>query len=176
MPNMHRVPQNIKKVAERYGITLVFYARCKLARLCSRILGERRKKASGKSPQSALRCRCFRAPRILRKVLARKYELSIVNDKGAHFPAHCYASGYALRLMNKSKNREARKLAEGCYIRKRASVSVCDSSTALHSSEMGFLENVLLHPSPPLFSGCGISGCGISGCGIILLSRPLDFC
>lgn len=24
MPNMHRVPQNTKKVAERYGITLVF--------------------------------------------------------------------------------------------------------------------------------------------------------
>lgn len=156
MPNMHRVPQNTKKVAERYGITLVFYARCKLARLCSRILGERRKKASGKSPQSALRCRCFRAPRILRKVLARKYELSIVNDKGAHFPAHCYASGYALRLINKSKNREARKLAEGCYIRKRASVSVCDSSTALHSSEMGFLENVLLHPPPPLLSSLDV--------------------
>lgn len=48
MPHMHRVSHNMKKVAERYGITLAFSPSCKLASLCSRISAERRKKACGK--------------------------------------------------------------------------------------------------------------------------------
>lgn len=45
---LHRVSHNMKKVAKRYGISIVFSAPCKLARLCSRIPGERKKEGCGK--------------------------------------------------------------------------------------------------------------------------------
>lgn len=136
----------MKKVTERYRITLAFSGPSKLARLCSRIPGKRREKACGKKALKSLgqlccQC-CAQNPAILQKVgqtghcvteRAREHELSLVEDKGAHLPTDCHACGCEPRFNEmkipnkKSKNREARELAEAHYIGKSADdcVSVC---------------------------------------------------
>lgn len=78
----------------------------------------------GKALKKRFLLSVFWSSPILRKVLARNYELPIVNDKAAHLPVHSHAWVYEPRfnqtkILNKSNNREARKLAEACYIRKR---------------------------------------------------------
>lgn len=158
MPYMHSVPQHEKGRREIHDRTS-FPAPCKVARLCSRIPGELRKKACAKKHSNRyvdcsvavvykipLSCGRFSVAQTGHCVNERAWlhELSIGKDKRAHLPTNCHACGCVqrfneIKILNKSKDREARQLAEAQYIRKGASDCESDHLIALYSSEMGFL-------------------------------------
>lgn len=78
---------------------------------------------------------------------AKEHDLSIEKGRGAHLPTLCNACSCGPqfsknKILNKSKDREARESIKAYYIRKRRRDCVSDTSIALYSSEMGFLENV----------------------------------
>lgn len=60
MPYLHKVSHNVKKVAKRHGVNIVFSAPCKLSGLCSRVVqGDKRKAKCTTRTSPGM----FRAPR-----------------------------------------------------------------------------------------------------------------
>lgn len=163
IPYMHRVSHNMKEVAERYGISIAFSAPCKLARMCSRIPGEHKKGGCGKKhshryvecavgvvyeiPLSCGRSYVGQTGRCVND-RAREHELSIGKIQGAHLATHCLSCCCEprfkeIKILKKSKSKDARELVEAYYIKRKGSACVSDTSITLYDSEMGFLQEVM---------------------------------
>lgn len=162
VPYVHRLSHNLKKVATRYGIPVVFSAPNKLAQLCPRITrdGPRGCQKQHTNPvRSCIEGVVYEIPldcgrsyigqtgRCINDRL-REHANSIGKCDNAHLPAHCKACHCEPRfkqvsILGKSGDKTSRELLEAYFIKKKGSDCVSDTSITLYSAEMCFLEKML---------------------------------
>lgn len=164
MPYMRKVSHNLKRVATRFHVPIVFSAPCKLASLCKRINGKRKtsccEKKHGvqyvdcqvgviyKIPLTCGKVYIGQSGRCVNERL-REHDLSMKNGTGSHLPHHCRecGNGCAPRLkdtqiVGKSRDTVARELREAYLIQKFRADCISEPSLSLFSNEYRFLDNM----------------------------------
>lgn len=161
VPYLHKVPHNLKKVAMRYGVPVVFSTPSKLSQLCPRIATDSRKKACGKRhdkplvqcavgvvykiPLACGRSYIGQTGRCLNDRL-RENAQNLKTNNGAHLTTHCKSCRKCERrfsgtkILGRSKNQKARELLEAHRIRLKGKDCVSDTSVVLFNAETRFLE------------------------------------
>lgn len=105
MPYIHKISHNLKKVAERQGVSVVFSAPCKLASLCARIGNEGRTRGACKinHVKPFIECKTgvvYRIPLACGKVYIgqtgrcvnrrlQEHSTSLSGDQGSNLAVHC---------------------------------------------------------------------------------------
>lgn len=162
VPYMHKVAHNIKKVAKRHGVPVVFSAPRKLAGLCPRISaqGARRRECEIKHAEKFVTCATgvvYLIPLKCGRVYvgqtgrcvnerAGEHQRSIKNKERANLPAHCIAcSGCEpflknIRILGRSSDKGSRELLEAYHIKTRGENCVSDTSVSLYNAEKNFFE------------------------------------
>lgn len=162
VPYVHRVSHNLKKVATRYGIPVVFSAPNKLAQLCPRITREGPRgcqKQHAKHFRDCVEGVVYEIPLDCGKSYVgqtgrcindrlREHANSIGKSENAHLPAHCKACRCRpcferVLILGRSRDQTARELLEAFYIKKKGSDCVSDTSIVLYSAEMCFIQSML---------------------------------
>lgn len=128
----HKVAHNLKRVATKYRVPIVFSAPRKLGGLCSRISGKKKSDSCGKKHATKYVGRkvgtLYQIPLMCDKVYIgqsgrcinyhlRAHDLSIKNGTGSHLPIHGRNCGCTPRLketiiMDRSRDTVERELAE----------------------------------------------------------------
>uniref|UniRef100_A0A224ZA17 Tick transposon n=1 Tax=Rhipicephalus zambeziensis TaxID=60191 RepID=A0A224ZA17_9ACAR len=154
-PYAHKVAHNLKKVANRYKVPVVFPAPRKLSGMCPRIsrgplpapCGKKHARhyvtcATGVVYEIPLSCGRVYIGQTGRCVndRAREQDLSLKNNLLAHLPMHCSACGCEARFANvtilgRSKEVMEREMLEAYLI--------SDTSVVLRSAEFDFFERFL---------------------------------
>ncbi|CAN7943424.1 unnamed protein product [Ixodes hexagonus] len=161
VPYVHKMSHNLKKVANRHGVPLVFSAPMKLGQLCPRITGVSGRKQGCGTKHAKPHVGCvthviYEIPLTCGKSYVgqtgrcvndrlREHTLSIKNNEGAHLPAHvrvcqCEPRFADTKILGKSKNQKAREMMEAFFIKKKGPNCVSDTSICLYSAEMRFFE------------------------------------
>lgn len=159
MPYIHRVSHNIKKVASRYNVRVVFSAPCKLSKLCP-IMSKRKKKACEKRHEKRY-TKCvsgvvYKIPLTCKKVYigqtgrcfnerAREHNLAVKNKSGGHLAMHCKTCGCVPQLADteflaRAKDKTEREIIEAYKIREHGEDCVSVPSVCLLPSELAFLQ------------------------------------
>lgn len=160
IPYHHGLSHNLKKVAARYGLSVVFSAPCKLSKVCPmmkpRVNINKCKKehstrytecASGVIYEIPLSCgrvyigetgRCF-------NLRAREHFLSIKNNTGGHLSVHCLKCGchpdlQRTRVLARANEATERKLVEAYFIKKKGHDCISMQSVSLSDKEFSFLD------------------------------------
>lgn len=156
VPYVHQLSHNLKKVANRYGVPVVFSAPRKLAGLCPRISRVDRKfGCQKKHTRPYVKCTTgvvYEIPLSCGKTYvgqtgrcvndrAREHELSLKNKGNAHLPAHCVACNCEpllreIQIIGRSSDTLARELLEAFHIKKRGTSCISDTSVCLFQNEM----------------------------------------
>ncbi|CAN7997046.1 unnamed protein product, partial [Ixodes hexagonus] len=164
IPYVHKLAHNLKKVANKYDVPVVFSAPKKLAGLCSRISDEKAKRPCDKKHATPyVDCSVgvvYEIPLSCGKVYigqtgrcindrAREHALSVKNKYGSHLPVHCNTCGCVpglrqVRILGRSRETVARELLEAYYIKKSGTACVSETSILLHGSEFQFLSERML--------------------------------
>lgn len=163
VPYVHRVAHNLKNVANRHRVPVVFSAPRKLASLCPKILrGPDNKKDCLKGHTTPyVGCATgvvYMIPLVCGKVYIgqtgrcvndrlREHQLSIKNGTGSHLPHHCKNCENKsckpqlekTTVLGRSKEKVARELIEAFHIRKNGDNCVSEASLSLYCSEYEFL-------------------------------------
>ena len=164
VPYIHKVSHNLRKVAGRYGVPLVFSAPFKLARLCPRTSREPKRVGCGKNhAKPYAKCSTgvvYEIPLTCGKSYigqtgrclndrAREHEQKLKKeDVLAHLPAHCKDCAceprfQGIKILGRSQDQTARELLEAYFIRKKSDDCVSDTSIRLFQSEMSFFDKWL---------------------------------
>lgn len=159
IPYIHKVAHNLKKVANRHNVPIVFSAPRKLSKLCARISGEEKKTNCGikhnrcyvdcavgvvyELPLSCGKSYIGQTGRCVNQ-RAREHELTLTNDKGAHLPAHCAVCGCVplfarLKVLGRSRETVARELLEAFYMKMKGADCVSQTSVCLREREFQLL-------------------------------------
>ncbi|KAM7313425.1 uncharacterized protein ISCGN_003290 [Ixodes scapularis] len=161
IPYIHKVAHNLKKVATKYDVPVVFSAPKKLAGLCARISDEEAKAPCDKKHVTPyVDCTVgvvYEIPLSCGKVYigqtgrcindrAREHALSVKNKYGSHLPIHCNTCGCVprlqqMRILGRSRETVARELLEAFFIKKSGTACVSDTSIVLHCNEFQFLND-----------------------------------
>lgn len=161
MPYVHKLSHNLKKVAARHGVALVFSAPEKLAKLCPRICDSKRRGCLKKHVKAYVKCSTgvvYSIPlscgkqyigmteRCLNDRL-REHALKVNKneDKYAHLVAHTSACGCEPRftdtqVLGRSLKSSALLLLETYFIGKNKDSCISEPSLVLHQQEISFLE------------------------------------
>lgn len=175
VPYVHKLAHNLKKVASRHGVPLVFSAPRKLGGLCSQIGKEKEKDlqnvrgcgtrhglsytkcAEGVVYEIPLACGCSyigQTGRCLNERI-REHERNVEQNKqGPNLPKHirqcplssCGPRFTDVRVIAKSSDQTARELMEAFFIDKKGDMCVSDTSIVLYKSEKKFIEHALSRP------------------------------
>uniref|UniRef100_A0A224Z9U5 Tick transposon n=1 Tax=Rhipicephalus zambeziensis TaxID=60191 RepID=A0A224Z9U5_9ACAR len=161
MPYLHKVTHQLKKVACRHDVPLVFSAPNKLSKLCSRTCGGSKHGCQIKHgvcyvpcstcvvyaiPLSCGKTYIGQTGRCINERL-REHAQKVNNnvDKGAHLVAHlnsCYRCAPRFRetmILGRSNNEHARLALEAYHIKKRSADCISDTSIYLYPSEYEFM-------------------------------------
>ena len=161
MPYVHKLSHNLKKVAARHGVSLVFSAPEKLANLCPRICNGKRRGCQKKHQKAFVKCSTgvvYSIPLSCGKVYIGQTERCLNDrlrehaqkikkkeDKYAHLVAHAAACGCEPRftdtqVLGRSVKLSARVSLEAYLIEKNKDRCVSEPSVVLHQKEISFLE------------------------------------
>lgn len=167
LPYVHKVAHNLKNVANRHGVPVVFSAPRKLAGLCPKILKGSDKAAACQTKHATPFVRCatgvvYSIPLTCGKVYIgqtgrcindrlREHQLSIKNKTGSHLPHHCLACEdkpcrpliNETTVLGKGRDRIARELMEAFFIRRNDKNCVSVPSVALYGNEFEFLKRMV---------------------------------
>lgn len=160
VPYLHRVTHNLKKVANRHGVDMVFSAPKKLSRLCARISSgnERTSLCNKKHANPVVQCdvgvvyatpfSCGRSyvgqtGRCVNDRI-REHQLSIKNSEMGNLPAHCAACGceplfQETKILGHSRDTCAREVLEAFFINMKGDSCVSEASVSLYGAEVSFL-------------------------------------
>lgn len=164
VPYLHKASHNLKKVATRYGVPVVFSAPSKLGQLCSRIATTGKKRACEKRhekpfvdcavgvvyeiPLTCGKSYIGQTGRCLNNRL-REHAQNLKSNNGAHLTAHCDSCTKCeprfseTKILGKSRYQKARELLETHRIRLKGSDCVSDTSVVLFKAEGRFLDKFL---------------------------------
>lgn len=162
---MHKVSHNLKKVANRHGIPLVFSAPNKLSKLCSRVCCESRRGCRTRHEKPFVKCsrgvvyaiplhpcgqlyigqteRCVND-----RLREHAQKINKKEDKGAHLVAHVTACGcdarfYETTILGRSGNASSRLALEAFFIKQNRERCISEPSISLLDAEFDFLRNRL---------------------------------
>ncbi|XP_077541148.1 uncharacterized protein LOC144153370 [Haemaphysalis longicornis] len=163
VPYMHKVTHNLKRVASRFNVPIVFSAPCKLASLCKRINGKRKTSCCEKKHGvQYVHCRVgvvYKIPLTCGKFYIgqtgrcvnerlREHDLSMKNGTGSHLPHHCRECGKECaprledtQIVGKRRDTVARELREAYLIQKFRADCISEPSLSLFLNEFRFLDN-----------------------------------
>lgn len=164
IPYLHKISHNLKKVALRYDVPLVFSAPCKLAQLCARV-GDKKDKGpacSVKHENQYVVCKVgvvYTIPLTCGKAYVgqtgrcvnhrlREHDLSLrsmVGAVGGHMPLHCHGCGCEpifskTAIIGYGRDRVNREILEAHAIIKAGTNCVSQTSLGLSSKEIVFLD------------------------------------
>lgn len=161
VPYSHRVAHNLKKVANKFKVPVVFSAPCKLASLCPRINNQKPKKQTCGTKHARMFVGCkegvvYQIPLTCGKVYIgqtgrclnerlREHDRSLDKGTGSNLPIHCKKCKCMPRLedtvvLDRSRDSLARELKEAFFIKRKGLECVSDPSKLLYESELAFLE------------------------------------
>ena len=164
VPYVHKMAHNLKKVANRYGVPLVFSAPKKLGQLCPRIANESRNERGCGTKHARPYIQCvtgvvYEIPLTCGKSYVgqtgrctndrlREHAQNLKTNDGAYLPTHCRACKCEPRfgdtkILGRSRNQRARELQEAYFIKKRGSQCVSDTSIALYNAEIRFFDKFM---------------------------------
>lgn len=162
IPYQHRISHNLKKVAGRFDVPVVFSAPRKLAHLCSKVAERRgggnqctvnhRKKyvdcAIGvvyRIPLSCGRVYIGQTGRCINE-RAREHDWSLSSTAGGHLPLHCgtckcHPDFNKITIMGRGADKTAREILEAYGIKKEGEQNcVSQTSVYLHKKEITFMD------------------------------------
>lgn len=161
IPYSHRVAHNLKKVANKYKVPVVFSAPFKLASLCPRINNskENKKTCGTQHARPFVTCKenvVYQIPLSCNKIYIgqtgrclnerlREHERSLDKGAGSNLAIHCKACGCVPRLketlvLGRSRDKVARELKEAFCIKGKGVNCVSEPSKVLYECEISFLE------------------------------------
>ena len=164
IPYMHSVAHNLKKVAQRYNVPIVFSGPKKLGRLCSKINNPRpiadpcntkhRNKyvecMTGVLYGIPMSCGSSYVGQSGRCVndRAREHAASTRTTPSGHLAVHCSRCSCApsfhnTKILAKYKSKVMREIREAFEIRSRGSDCISETSLALSTDEYEFLKRGL---------------------------------
>lgn len=165
VPYVHKVSHNLKKVANRHGVPLVFSAPNKLAQLCPRTtkVGCKKKGCSKKHASPFVKCvqgvvydiplSCGKSyigqtGRCLNDRL-REHAQNLKKVDGAHLSSHCRKCMCEpifreAKILGRGWNKSARELWEAYHIKKKGTNCVSDTSICLYRNEIRLFDATCL--------------------------------
>lgn len=160
IPYLHKVSHNLKKIAGRYDVPVVFSAPCKMLQLCPRVAdrGTGRNRCSVKHRNKYVECAMgvvYRIPLSCGRVYigqtgrcvndrAREHALSLRSTSGGHLPLHCSTCSCEpifdrISILGRGADKTARELLEAFEIGKEGDQCVSQTSIFLLKREVAFL-------------------------------------
>lgn len=163
IPYLHRISHNVKKVAARYQVNVLFSAPCKLSKICPMLekkesRGVCKKKhvtrftdcVSNVVYEVPLNCghvyigqtgRCFNER-------AREHRLAVRSNSGGHMSEHCKRCGCQplleeTRFLRRAVDKTEREIIEAYYIKKANDKCISTPSLSLFDKEFQFLDGFL---------------------------------
>lgn len=173
MPYIHRVSHNIKKVASRYGVKVVFSAPCKLSRVCPMVTGKKkiRPQCSTMHETNYTECVCgvvYSIPLTCDSIYigqtgrcfnerAREHQWHVKNNSGGTLAQPCNRCRGKdeggknpckpilknTTFLFKSRDQTEREIVEAFYIIKTGDKCISTPSLSLLPEEVNFLECAL---------------------------------
>lgn len=161
MPYLHRMSHDVKKVAKRHGVNIVFSAPRKLSGLCSRVEQGDKRKAQCTTRHATRYVPCttgvvYQIPWTCGKVYigqtgrcindrTREHCASLNSSDGAHLATHCRDSRCTpmfekIAILGRGRTKFEREFLEAYYIRtagQQRCISV--ASLSLSDKEFSFL-------------------------------------
>ncbi|CAN7938170.1 unnamed protein product, partial [Ixodes hexagonus] len=159
----HKVSHNLKKIASRYDVNVVFSAPCKLSKICPMLT--RQKKALCSKKHAVQYTECFtnvvyEIPRSCGKVYigqtgrcfndrAQEHNISVRNNAEEHLADHCRRCAgckpdlAATEFLKDAKDKTEREIIEAFYINKTDDTCVSAPSLYLHQKEVSFFDGCL---------------------------------
>lgn len=163
IPYWHKVSHNIKKIASRYDVNVVFSAPCKLSKICPMLTRQKKALCSKKHAVQYTECVTnvvYEIPLSCGKVYigqtgrcfndrAREHNLSVRNNAGGHLADHCRRCAdckpllAATKFLKKSKDKTEREIIEAFYIKRKDDNCISMPSLFLLQKEVMFLDGCL---------------------------------
>ncbi|CAN7941637.1 unnamed protein product, partial [Ixodes hexagonus] len=146
MPYVHKVSHNLKRVAAKFSVDVVFSAPCKLSNMCAMVSAPKVKKpvCSKKHAKQFVPCAAevvYKIPLSCGRIYIgqtgrclndrlREHAASLVNGYGSHLPTHCKACGCSpfldsAEVSGRRKGRLEREMLEAALIHD------CDQDTCI---------------------------------------------
>ena len=166
LPYIHRFCHRLKKVAAKCGVSVVFSAPEKLARMCPVVNGRKEKSACSKKhatpfvscemgvvykiPLTCGRCYIGQTGRCLNDRLREHRAAVDAQAAGGHLADHCRRCGCApelttTRVLKKGKDQATREIIEAFAISENERKCVSVASIALSRKELDYLKGNLAH-------------------------------
>lgn len=161
IPYFHRTSHGLKKVAQRFGVTMVFSAPRKLSGLCSQITGGHRKGDPCKTNHQTKFTSCavgvvYSVPLSCGKIYIgqtggcinerlRQHRATLSSGTGSNLALHtkscqdCVPKFHHAVTVGRGKSRRERELLEAFFIRKNKKTCVSVPSVVLTDKEFHFL-------------------------------------
>ena len=153
---------NLKKVAHRYDVPVVFSEPNKLAQLCPRIMGASKTGCQVKHATPYTRCATgvvYELPLTCGKSYVgqtgrcvndrmREHANNLKKDFTAHLSAHCKTCSCVprfndVRILGRNHDKTARELLEAFYIKEKNDNCVSQTSVFLYNAERNFFKSVI---------------------------------
>lgn len=160
VPYIHKVSHNLKEVAARHGVPMVFSAPEKIGRLCQSVCDRKKRGCQKKHERAFVKCSMgvvYSIPLSCGKVNIGQTErcindrlrehaqkLTKRDDKYAHLVAHVISCGCDARfsetkILGRSASKTAREVLEAFFIEKNKDHCVSAPSISLLPSELQFI-------------------------------------
>lgn len=167
MPYLHKVSHNLKKIASRHGVRLVFSAPCKLSGLCTRIENAGKKRGACKTKHEKQFVKCderviYNIPLTCGKVYIGqtgrcindrlREHCALIRGQGAgHLSYHCRqckrqgkceALFERVTILGRGRTKTEREIIESLYISQQEEGNCGSvSSISLSDKEIAFLQS-----------------------------------
>lgn len=161
IPYLHRVSHNVNKMAQRYGVNVVFSAPEKLSKVCPLMSKNPKKESEPCAKNHAVRytdCRMgvvYEIPLSCKRVYigqtgrcfnerAREHNWAVENKAGGHLSDHCKRCKCSplldrTKFLRKARGRLEREIMEALFIRQAGDNCVSTPSLSLTDKEVAFL-------------------------------------
>lgn len=162
IPYIHQVSHNIKRIARKHNVQVVFSAPCKLSKLCALTNSKKRRVCVTQHRNKFTMCvfnvvysiplscgrryigqtgRCFNER-------AREHNLNVRNQTGGFLGEHCKRCGCTpdfqrTQFLKKAKDKTEREIMEAFFIHKAGDNCVSRPSIVLSDAEIDYLKGFI---------------------------------
>lgn len=163
MPYFHAISHNMKRVAKKHGVKVVFSAPRKLSGLCARIQNKQPKKNSCKTQHRTRFADCaervvYSIPLSCEKVYIgqtgrcindriREHRTCLNNERGSNLAEHvrqcrCSPDLKSVTIVGRGSTKQEREIIEAFFIYKHGEKCVSEPSVVISQKEVSFLSGL----------------------------------
>lgn len=162
IPYIHRVSHNIRRIASKHNVEVVFSAPCKLSKLCAMTNKDSRWQCTTKHRTRYTRCVCnvvYKIPVTCGRQYigqtgrcfnerAKEHNLNVRNKTGSFLAEHCKQCGCAptfenTQFLKKANGKTEREIVEAFFIREAGDSCISKPSILLTDAEIQYLKGFM---------------------------------